>query len=130
MIGTLGPVRWKVFQCLLIEGENCGDIDPVKKMQDATDQVVTREQFQHFLNTHRNVKCLVPESNEAMRNSYLILDEYMRFLNNTKGRKDPTKSILDIGVEGAMEGSGYDHKEFIKRGGKYEWSKKSSELEW
>ena len=51
-------------------------------------------------------------------------------MNNTKGRKDPTKSILDIGVEGAMEGSGYDHKEFIKRGGKYEWSKKSSELEW
>lgn len=130
MIGTLGPVRWKVFQCLLIEGENCGDIDPVKKMRDATDQVVTKEQFQHFLNTHRNVKCLVPESNDAMRNSYLILDEYMRFLNNTKGRKDPTKSILDIGVEAAMEGSGYDHKEFIKRGGKYEWSKKSSELEW
>ena len=49
-------------------------------MRDATDQVVTKEQFQHFLNTHRNVKCLVPESNDAMRNSYLILDEYMRFL--------------------------------------------------
>lgn len=127
MIETLDPVRWKVFQCLLIEGENCGDIDPAKKMRDATDQVVTDEQFQHFLNTHKHIQCLVPESNLAMRNSYLILDEYMRFLNNTNGRKEPTKSILDIGVEGAMKGSGFDHREFINRGGKYKWSKKSSD---
>ena len=49
-------------------------------MRDATDQVVTDEQFQHFLHTHRHISCLVPESNQAMRNSYLILDEYMRFL--------------------------------------------------
>ena len=69
----------QVFQCLLIEGENCGDIDPVKKMPDATDQVVTDEQFQFFLKTHEHIKCLVPESNTAMRNSYLILDEYMRY---------------------------------------------------
>ena len=47
-------------------------------MRDATDQVVTDEQFQHFLHTHRHISCLVPESNQAMRNSYLILDEYMR----------------------------------------------------
>ena len=129
MIETLDPVRWKVFQCLLIEGENCGDIDS-KKMRDATDQVVTNEQFQYFLNTHKHIKCLVPESNDAMRNSYLILDEYMRFLNNTNGKKEPTKSILDVGVKAAMDKSGFDHKEFIKRGGKYEWSKKSTELEW
>lgn len=130
MIETLDPVRWKVFQCLLIKGENCGDIDPVKKMRDATDQVVSKEQFEHFLDTHKHIKCLVPESNEAMRNSYLILDEYMRFLNNTNGAKEPTKSILDVGVEAAMSNSGFDYVEFIKRGGKYKWSKKSTELEW
>ena len=78
MLTKLKDTR-QVFQCLLIEGENCGDIDPVKKMRDATDQVVTKAQFDHFLNTHKHIKCVVPESNEAMRNSYLILDEYMRF---------------------------------------------------
>ncbi|KAE8289963.1 putative E3 ubiquitin-protein ligase RNF144A-A [Larimichthys crocea] len=47
------------------------------------------------LPVHSSVSCLVPESNEKMRNSYLILDEYMRFLDCREGRKDPSKSILD-----------------------------------
>ncbi len=46
---------------------------------------------------------MVDESNEKMRDSYLILDEYMRFLDCTQGRKDPSPSILEVGVVKALE---------------------------
>ncbi|XP_041809496.1 radical S-adenosyl methionine domain-containing protein 2 [Chelmon rostratus] len=125
-ITQLGPVRWKVFQCLLIDGENAGE----KALREAERFVISDEQFQEFLDRHSSVSCLVPESNEKMRNSYLILDEYMRFLDCREGRKDPSKSILDVGVKEAIRFSGFDEKMFLKRGGKYVWSKADMKLEW
>ena len=65
-----------------------------------------------------------------MRNSYLILDEYMRFLDNTGGSKTPSLSLLDVGVEAAMDMAGFDQAMFLKRGGKYKWSKQAHSLEW
>lgn len=41
----------------------------------------------------------MPESNEKMKNSYLILDEKMRFLNCQDNSKNPSKSILNVGVQ-------------------------------
>ena len=72
----------------------------------------------------------MPESNEAMRNSYLILDEYMRFLDNTGGSKTPSCSLLDVGVGAAMDRAGFDQAMFLKRGGKYQWSKQAHALDW
>lgn len=54
----------------------------------------------------------------------------MRFLDCREGRKDPSKSILDIGVEEAIKFSGFDEKMFLIRGGKYVWSKEDMKLEW
>ncbi|XP_062379278.1 S-adenosylmethionine-dependent nucleotide dehydratase RSAD2 [Sardina pilchardus] len=125
-ITQLNPVRWKVFQCLLIDGENAGE----NSLREAERFVISDQQFQDFLNRHSSIKCLVPESNEKMRDSYLILDEYMRFLDCREGRKDPSKSILDVGVEEAIQFSGFDEKMFLKRGGKYTWSKADMNLEW
>ncbi|XP_037007706.1 radical S-adenosyl methionine domain-containing protein 2 [Artibeus jamaicensis] len=122
----LNPVRWKVFQCLLIEGENVGE----GALREAEKFVITEEEFQGFLDRHRDVSCLVPECNDKMKDSYLILDEYMRFLNCQKGRKDPSKSILDVGVEEAIKFSGFDEEAFRKRGGKYVWSKADLNLDW
>ncbi|XP_005998977.1 S-adenosylmethionine-dependent nucleotide dehydratase RSAD2 [Latimeria chalumnae] len=125
-ITALNPVRWKVFQCLIIEGENAGE----DALRQAEKFVIDDEDFQKFLDHHKHIKCLVPESNQKMRDSYLILDEYMRFLDCTKGRKDPSKSILDVGVENAVKFSGFDEKMFLKRGGKYVWSKADMKLDW
>ncbi|XP_033755351.1 radical S-adenosyl methionine domain-containing protein 2-like [Pecten maximus] len=122
----LTPCRWKVFQCLLIGGENAGE----NALRQAETFVVTEAEFQAFLERHSHVTCLVPESNEKMRNSYLILDEYMRFLDCTRGGKDPSKSILDVGVSQALMFSGFDESMFFKRGGKYVWSKADMKLEW
>ncbi|KAA0711318.1 Radical S-adenosyl methionine domain-containing protein 2 [Triplophysa tibetana] len=125
-ISVLNPVRWKVFQCLLIEGENAGE----NSLREAEKFVISDQQFQDFLDRHKSIKCLVPESNQKMKDSYLILDEYMRFLDCREGRKDPSKSILDVGVEEAIKFSGFDEKMFRIRGGKYVWSKAEMKLEW
>ncbi|XP_052001666.1 radical S-adenosyl methionine domain-containing protein 2 [Xyrauchen texanus] len=125
-ITALNPVRWKIFQCLLIYGENAGE----NSLREAENFVISDQQFQDFLIRHQSVACLVPESNKKMRDSYLILDEYMRFLDCREGRKDPSKSILDVGVEEAIKFSGFDEKMFRIRGGKYLWSKADMKLEW
>ena len=92
--------------------------------------LITSDQFQSFLKRHESVSTLVPESNLAMRNSYFILDEFMRFLDNTSGCKKPSPSILDVGVKEALKFSGFDEQMFFKRGGKYNWSKSDANLEW
>ncbi|XP_027496943.1 radical S-adenosyl methionine domain-containing protein 2 [Corapipo altera] len=125
-IKALNPVRWKVFQCLLIEGENSGE----DALREAEKFVISDEDFERFLDRHKDVSCLVPESNQKMRDSYLILDEYMRFLNCRNGRKEPSKSILDVGVEAAIKFSGFDEQMFLTRGGKYVWSKADMKLDW
>lgn len=125
-IKDLNPCRWKVFQCLLIGGENAG----TDAIRHAESYVVSEDDFRSFLDRHDSLSCLVPESNNFMRNSYLILDEYMRFLDCTNGDKDPSKSLLDVGVYNALMFSGFDEKMFFKRGGKYVWSKADLRLDW
>ncbi len=83
LVQDLDPIRWKVFQCLLIQGENSGE----NALRNAQTLSVSDADFRGFCERHAVVKCLVAESNDAMRNSYLILDEYMRFLDNTQGEK-------------------------------------------
>lgn len=45
--------------------------------RNAETYVITEEQFESFLQRHSAVTQLVPESNSTMRDSYLILDEYV-----------------------------------------------------
>ena len=121
-ISALNPCRWKVFQCLLIDGENAGE----SAIRDAKDMVVTAAEFDAFIQRHSDVSCIVPESNKCMRNSYLILDEYMCFLNNTNGDKRQTVSILTNDTKEALDDSGFDANTFKKRTG--EWC--TANLEW
>ena len=43
--------------------------------------LITDAEFDDFVSRHKKTvfDLIVPESNDAMRNSYLILDEYMRY---------------------------------------------------
>lgn len=129
-IAILRPVRWKVFQCLLIEGENVGE---KAKRKNAQSFVIEGHQFSAWVDDQRqqlqargmSPKVLIPESNTTMRNSYLILDEHCRFLNCTKGAKEPGPDLRhnDVSVEDALRQAGFDHKEYILRDGQYNWSK-------
>lgn len=128
-IGRLRPVRWKVFQCLLLEGENAG----ADALRDAARFYIDDRQFERFLSRHAGVRAMVPENNANMRDSYLILDEYMRFLNCRNGKKEPSASLLDVGVRRALRGSGFDERAFRDRGGVYVWSKRrlpDGQLDW
>ncbi|KAI9143363.1 radical SAM domain-containing protein [Paraphysoderma sedebokerense] len=114
----LNPYRWKVFQMLILEGENSGGSDK----RDARNLVITNDEYQNFLDRHKERKPVV-EDNKVMKDSYLMVDEEMRFLDCGDGGKRPGPSILEVGVEEAMKYIVWSKDDFIKRGGMYEWKK-------
>lgn len=113
---VLKPQRWKVFQVLLLEGENTGP----GALRNADDLVVSNEEFQRFLERHK-AHNPVAEDNDAMENSYLLLDEEMRFLNCQGGKKIPGRSIFEVGVHAALAGAGWEPETFEDRGGIYDF---------
>ncbi|CAK9029010.1 Radical S-adenosyl methionine domain-containing protein 2 (Inflammatory response gene 6 protein) (Viperin) (Virus inhibitory protein [Durusdinium trenchii] len=121
-IERLKPIRWKVFQCLPIKGENVGDVE-----RNVEPLLIPPEAFQGFIDRHRRCssvkQVLVAENNVTMKDSYLILDEYLRFLNCTSGAKVPGPSIRDVAVVSALRTAGFDENMFQQRLGEYEWSK-------
>jgi radical S-adenosyl methionine domain-containing protein 2 len=123
-VRLLEPKRWKVFQALLLEGENVGEN---VTSRDSSGLTISDDAFQAYIERHRAdptvAKVIVPESNVQMKDSYLILDEYMRLLNCTAGGKIPGRSIFEAGVAGALDEAGHDSAMFYERGGEYEWRK-------
>eukprot|EP00756_Hemistasia_phaeocysticola_P033371 Hpha_TRINITY_DN16461_c2_g8::TRINITY_DN16461_c2_g8_i2::g.160007::m.160007/K15045/RSAD2; radical S-adenosyl methionine domain-containing protein 2 len=120
-VEALNPFRWKVFQALLIEGENTGT-NPTGRQ--AENLAITTSAYEEFLERHSKLRGIIKEEpNETMRNSYLILDERLRFLNNTAGTKRPTPSILDVGVAAALQDAGFDEPAFRRRDGEYAWNR-------
>ncbi|KAM5444074.1 hypothetical protein MferCBS31731_000591 [Microsporum ferrugineum] len=119
-IERLRPFRWKCFQVLLVRGENDSDqtLRDVRKFQ------ITDEQYQAFCRRHEHQPSFVAEPNNLMAKSYLILDEYMRFLDRD-GRK-PSSSILDVDVFTALSQVFWDEESFKKRGGIYDWSRETT----
>lgn len=120
-IHRMRPTRWKVFQVLILEGENKGS----DAKRDADKFAITSKQFDAFVQRHRDQSCIVPESNADMQNSYLLLDEEMRFLDCSRSGKTPSESILDVGVFEAIKCSGFDAQSFERRGGIYDWKSES-----
>lgn len=122
-VARLAPYRWKCFQVLLVAGEN----DSATTKRDARKFQITDDQFDEFCHRHRAQKAMVPESNRVMVKSYLILDEYLRFLDRT-GQK-PSGSILDVGVDHALKSVFWDTQSFEERGGLYAWNEEMVERE-
>ena len=116
-INELNPMRWKIFQVLDIDGEN---YDTNSGENFIKDLLIKQEEFENYIKINKeglyNKESMVIEDNEKMRASYILIDEYGRFLNTSFGMKIPTKSILDVGVESALEellqsnGIGFDKK--------------------
>lgn len=128
-ISSLQPFRWKCFQVLIVAGENDSD----DTLRNAKSLVISDNEFDQFCQRHNGQKCLVPEPNRLMAKSYLILDEYMRFLD--RDGKQPSQSILEVGVKDALKAVFWDEAAFVERGGIYDWNKSScssdnQELEW
>ena len=76
-IEALNPKRWKCFQVLIVPEESGSE----KKFRDAREFLITDEQWRYSCERHKHHKCFVPEGNDVMASSYLLLDEYLCFLN-------------------------------------------------
>lgn len=116
-IEEIQPFRWKCFQVLIVPEENGSE----HTLRDARRFLINNDEWHLFCDMHKHQECFVPESNDVMASSYLLLDEYLRFLN--KGVGKPTKSILEIGDAAALKDVYWDEGGFEMRGGIYEWSK-------
>lgn len=112
----LQPSRWKVFQVLPVDTENTGP----SALRNCDEFLISDEEFAAFCGRHEKLPFFVPESNRMMKSSYLILDEYMRFLNKGDNYGE-TESILEVGVERALEQTDWEPEIFVKRGGVYDW---------
>ncbi len=105
ILNLLKPVRWKVFQALPEKGEN-----------DKFDWWSTDKQFQQYIERHENFSPIA-ESNDLMRNSYVIMDPIGRFMQDKTGKYVYSQSILSIDVLDALDQVGWDSDIFLKRGG-------------
>jgi radical S-adenosyl methionine domain-containing protein 2 len=106
------PDRWKVLQLLKIEGQNDQSVEGLE---------VTRDQFERFIQRHIHlVHHGIPptaETNDAMTESYLMVDPYGRFFDNSNGRQHYSDPIPEIGVDGALGQVRFSRTKFVERGG-------------
>ena len=64
---------------------------------------------------------VIPESNDLMTGSYVMIDPTGRFFDNTKGIYTYSHLILQVGVTDALQDVKIDPEKFGTRGGYYEW---------
>lgn len=117
LVRRLAPDRWKVFQVLLVEGQNDGRVEPL---------LISRAEFQSFVERHRHLQgegvALVAEDNDAMTDSYVMIDPLGRFYGDTGQRHRVGRPILEVGVDAALADVGFRFEKLRARGGLYDWT--------
>lgn len=111
------PERWKIFQALPVAGQNDGRIQ---------DYAVSAARFDGYVRRNRSAVesagiAVVPESNELMTASYVMVDPAGRFFDNARGAHAYSRAILDVGVDAALSDVSVDPARFAQRGGLYDW---------
>ena len=110
-IEKANPSRWKIFDTLKVKGQNDKQFDEIKTSDLG---------FKNFLQRH-NHPSMVVEDNKAMTGSYLLIDPQGRFFENSKGQHTYSKSLKNHDVEECLSEININRKEFINRGGIYNW---------
>ena len=62
---------------------------------------------------------MVPESNDLMTGSYVMVDPHGRFFDNVEGHHTYSDPILDVGIVAALKDVSVDVNLFEQRGGIY-----------
>jgi radical S-adenosyl methionine domain-containing protein 2 len=110
------PNRWKLFQVLPVVGQNDERFAEFE---------IGRDQFEAYVDRHRGLEdhgiLVVPETNEAMRGSYAMIDPLGRFFDNVDGRHRYSEPIAAVGVQQAWEQIRFDPERFMQRGGNYDF---------
>ncbi len=115
-VRRFAPGRWKVFQVLRVVGQNDGVVEPL---------LITEGQFESFVARHSRLGsdgfAPVPEDNDAMTDSYAMIDPLGRFFGNSGGVQSYSRPILEVGVADALVEIGFDDDKFDARGGLWDW---------
>ena len=114
-IDAIKPERWKIFQALPVEGQNDQRFDAF---------AITRDEFDLYIERNRSVESsgirVVPENNDQMTGSYLMIDPLGQFFDNTKGEHTYSSPILEVGVDHALTQIDVFPERFEERGGLYD----------
>lgn len=115
-IRLVKPKRWKIFQVLPVIGQNDDRI---------AEFAVSKLQFESYVQRCRIVEGddihVVPESNELMTGSYVMVSPDGRFFDNTNGKHNYSNPILEVGVARALREVRIEFERFRLRGGQYAW---------
>ena len=108
------PERWKIFQALQVGGQNDARI---------SEFTITDHEFKQYVERNRGIENngirVVPENNDLMTGSYVMIDPLGRFFDNVSSRHTYSKPILALGVETALEEVVINADRFELRGGVY-----------
>ena len=111
-IGFAKPERWKVFQVFPITEESRGF-------------VISKDEFLDFCSRHSatvgGIVDMVPEDNDMMTESYMMIDPIGRFHDNGSGTLRYSDPILDAGFENALAQVTVREGRFVERGAIYDW---------
>ena len=115
-IAKARPERWKLLQVLPVRGQNDGLVDNL---------VITSEEFARYVARNRYVESrgivVVPENNDLMTGSYVMVDPAGRFFDNVAGTHVYSRPISQVGVDTALREVSVDTDKFRLRDGVYEW---------
>lgn len=118
-VRELAPARWKVFQVLRVAGQNDGAVEPL---------LISAEQFASFVERHTPLAAEgfapVAEDNDAMTDSYVMIDPLGRFYGNSNGVQTYSRPILEVGIPIALAEVGFDARKLAGRGGLWAWSRR------
>ena len=110
------PERWKLLQVLPVAGQNSSRVG---------DHLVSPEEFWGYVENNRRAEehgiTVVPEDNDLMTGSYVMVDPAGRFFDNAAGTHTYSRPILEIGVEQALMDVFVDAGKFLSRSGMYAW---------
>lgn len=114
------PERWKILQAIIVEGQNSEHIGQFE---------VTKDEFDTYISRHQKLSnCidLIPEEEELIRGSYIMISPDGKFFDSTRGKHQYSKPILEVGIKEALAQISVSYTKFIERGGLYKFETKSS----
>jgi radical S-adenosyl methionine domain-containing protein 2 len=113
------PERWKILQAILVKGQNSNHTGEFE---------IKQAEFNSFISRHQkltNLIDLIPEEEELIRGSYIMISPDGRFFDSTNGSHQYSMPILEVGIEQALDQISVSYSKFLKRGGLYNYSKQS-----
>ncbi len=100
-ISLVKPDKWKVFQALSINSNK---------------EYCSKEQFKTFIYNHKNLNInTFAETNNEMMDSYIMIDPYGRFYQNSGAIYRYSKSILELESNEIINHVNFDLKKYKNR---------------